>query len=1196
MSNVPSIVLNVAGIQKQASGSDPSLLAAMDCLLRPNFYNQFSVVVVLPWFLTAIAFVALNQLHKYQLRMREVEAEEDEQKRDIGPFATEGEYEQRIIDIGLRETDGVGRLFGENHNPQESRRQILEKTHIELDQLQIARQSLLQLPHSKIRDDSVRLVEAKQRMLQARQQGIEDNFMGVGRGDPMKDTDMQASNVLKSLACSTSSHSKKVSVSDEIPLVRSSNSTISTSMQQSRLEATVLAESDRMGASQFAYSHLSDPSVSVNTAQGDGIETKGIGCLMVGADDADVDGTDDIAVDAVPASAQVDGYGTVMRDPHMWHPNIVLESYAQVEEQLAAEKAVAALSSHHPHDDVDDLLGGFGQDDNEEHEHFFDFELAEQEEGEPVKVADLTGGGKMLMDDPLFINPFEAPSKSAKRLTQLYQNGPLDMQHHVANPLAPSRLLQPALQQPPASLVVLEINEKDEGHLVTRREFNIMEQILFGDNHQQKDAISKAALGGHTIEIKDKQPELEMDEHLAQLRQDADENLDLLLDPTETQIALFGAEAPFEAKVAVFDVQSSSSSESGDEEEKAKETEAEQQISLSRQLTLAAVVVFLLLYPTLINKCLLMVLCDDIDYGPPSAAYPPGGSRSLLYSDRSIDCNTDTHQQYSVAALVTGLGYGIGIPLSITAYIIHLFRTRGQDYALITFSYYTAGYDTRFWWWEGVILLRKLAIICISVFVTDESLRQYIAMWFLSFALMGHIQAHPFTNPMLHNMETLSLSTIVITLNLSLLFEFTKANNLLYTGLAVVILLLNFGAILSILFFMGREIHSMFGDFFKRYEETIKALLVDTAMALPLVPTLVEKWKQWKTRKALEENSHIADGEEDTNATVVIVAPDEDEKHHKSSKQDAVDNSLFGRLINTLEGKRRKTSDKQTRKASDAESAQQEDQTAQQILRGRSASTTAPVEPSTAVPDPSEISKEKGKARRKASIAMVDNEFRLVLADRWVPPADYEELWGEIADEGNDLTDLLYDEIQYFFEINQQQVYQLEDTFNRKNAELERQLRLRKAKTERRAYLQRRSQVADAKALEERQKKRAEQQARLRNLSISRAPSAVVLPDAPALDPAAPAEKPRKPVGASILKKTSKYSGHNDASASATPLQAELSLSREHVMGSESGNASPEARQPPLDLNENSVRLASSQRSTSFKFTPFSSESHRKHK
>eukprot|EP00455_Lapot_gusevi_P035308 TRINITY_DN3909_c0_g2_i3.p1 TRINITY_DN3909_c0_g2~~TRINITY_DN3909_c0_g2_i3.p1 ORF type:complete len:385 (-),score=29.31 TRINITY_DN3909_c0_g2_i3:69-1223(-) len=314
-------------------------------------------------------------------------------------------------------------------------------------------------------------------------------------------------------------------------------------------------------------------------------------------------------------------------------------------------------------------------------------------------------------------------------------------------------------------------------------------------------------------------------------------------------------------------------------------------------------------------------------------------------------------------------------------------------------------------------------------------------MWFLSIALMFHIQARPFEENMLHNMETLSLSTIVITLNLSLLFEFTVDSALLETLLVIVILMLNLGAVLAILFFMGRELHKMFGDFFRQYGETIKSFLHDIAMSLPLVPMLMDRWKERQNALAAEAAQF------DEGTTVVAIGPDDTTTSNESSGNKS---TILGRLIHTLEGATTTTSKHSKR----ANSQDDEEVQAALLFRGKQESAVLPATRSGLDDKTARVRTN----RRRASAVAIDSDFREVLADRWIPPRDYEELWADIVDEDSNLLDLLCDEILHFHEVDQQQVYQLEDAYNRKSAELEKELRLQKAKRERRAQMARKSQ------------------------------------------------------------------------------------------------------------------------------------------
>lgn len=693
----------------------------------------------------------------------------------------------------------------------------------------------------------------------------------------------------------------------------------------------------------------------------------------------------------------------------------------------------------------------------------------------------------------------------------------------------------------PSALTIVREHEvvHDEGQEVFMKECQLMDDALFPKDDQTLMA-ALARSQKSRMPIAQRPPNQSVEEHLLQLREEEEEQLAKLADPNFTDASergLVGARCSvFQAKVSSFDILTSSD-ESGDEREaiEATTTPAEQ-LTLSRQLTLAAVVIFLLLYPTLIEKCLLMMQCDDVDYGPPSPEYPPGGVRSLLFSDRSIDCATDEHSQYTSAALTAGLGYGIGIPLFVTVYISYLHRTQGQEYALTAFSFYTAGYDARTWWWEGVILTRKLALIAISVFVTDASLRLYIAMWFLSFALIGHIQAQPFTDRMLHNMETLSLSTLVITLNLSLLFEFTLTDPVLFLALAFVIILLNLGAISAILFFMGREAKAMFGELIQEYGHAIRDSLWDVISAIPGVRALVNWWKERRdkrraARRAAAQAQRETELAEERNSTAVEV--DEhgyvrggglrrthSQKSMATTASDDEPSTFFGRLIHSLQGSsHKKKSKRQSSRyvsvvAGGASSHHHSDndsdldqstvagpievatrsvdieEQARMVLRGRQLNSDGAATHANADGSPGttggpglmqlfgthreaeELFHSTNKlpdsanrsARRPSSAVAVteDTELRDVLADRWEPPRDLETLWAEVVDEENatHLFDLLIEEMLHLHNVDQQQVYKLEATFQRKLAEQQRIQRLRRAKRERHQLLQRKSEAA----------------------------------------------------------------------------------------------------------------------------------------
>jgi hypothetical protein len=273
--------------------------------------------------------------------------------------------------------------------------------------------------------------------------------------------------------------------------------------------------------------------------------------------------------------------------------------------------------------------------------------------------------------------------------------------------------------------------------------------------------------------------------------------------------------------------------------------EAELQRTLGNKVLLACVVIFLVLYPALIQKCLLMMKCDNLDYGPAPNPGDPDGVQSRLYSDRSIDCESESHQRYSLAAMIIGALYGIGIPVSISLTIYATSLRRGFEEAMQMFAFYTAGYAETFWWWEGMILIRKLGIISIAVFVTNETLRLYAVMWFLSVMVLSHMSAHPYPDGTLHHTETMSLSTIIITLNLALLLEYTPEGSAGFIALAVTMVLLNLFAVGAIIVLILLEVKKMFSEITAKYGGKIGELWG----RFPPVAA----FRRWRERKRFEQ-------------------------------------------------------------------------------------------------------------------------------------------------------------------------------------------------------------------------------------------------------------------------------------------------------------------------------------------------------
>jgi len=191
------------------------------------------------------------------------------------------------------------------------------------------------------------------------------------------------------------------------------------------------------------------------------------------------------------------------------------------------------------------------------------------------------------------------------------------------------------------------------------------------------------------------------------------------------------------------------------------------------------VIVLHMLYPTILEVSGNLLVCEDIDMG---AGAPP---RSVLVADRSIDCNSDEYAQLRVLAFAHLIGYGVGLPLLLVLVVklVAVISMKGvakegdalEDSKRL-FFFVTGGFADNRWFWESVVLARKAAVVMVAVSVSDPKMRVYAGMWTMTAAFLLNAIVLPYNDKLLYRLETASLLSIAVTLNLTLLFGFYDAD------------------------------------------------------------------------------------------------------------------------------------------------------------------------------------------------------------------------------------------------------------------------------------------------------------------------------------------------------------------------------------------------------------------------------------
>eukprot|EP01012_Entosiphon_sulcatum_P023169 TRINITY_DN28150_c0_g1_i2.p1 TRINITY_DN28150_c0_g1~~TRINITY_DN28150_c0_g1_i2.p1 ORF type:complete len:643 (+),score=105.16 TRINITY_DN28150_c0_g1_i2:111-2039(+) len=220
--------------------------------------------------------------------------------------------------------------------------------------------------------------------------------------------------------------------------------------------------------------------------------------------------------------------------------------------------------------------------------------------------------------------------------------------------------------------------------------------------------------------------------------------------------------------------------------------------------TVTVIVVIFLVYPTLIAEIARMLRCTDAICVEENDCHP------FLVSDVYIRCDTPKYRRYRVLAFIFLGLYGLGVPL--LGYIVLLSRRRQlvSTRVMGLYGFLYSGYRLRRYYWEMVIMVRKMLTVVIVVFLAGLPLYQiYFAMWMVSGFLSLNVFLRPWKYRVLWRLENLSLTAVVVSLNLAIVLTDDDLPRWA-EGLAVaIILLVNIATLLAFAHRIVAEIRAL---------------------------------------------------------------------------------------------------------------------------------------------------------------------------------------------------------------------------------------------------------------------------------------------------------------------------------------------------------------------------------------------------
>lgn len=193
-------------------------------------------------------------------------------------------------------------------------------------------------------------------------------------------------------------------------------------------------------------------------------------------------------------------------------------------------------------------------------------------------------------------------------------------------------------------------------------------------------------------------------------------------------------------------------------------------LSVIRNQMISTIIILLFLaHPSLVQSIFSILSCSEIDPG-----------ESWLVADPSIRCWQGEHMFYTVVVGIPGVGiWCLGIPAVAMLIIIKNHRELTYISIKAKYGFLYNGYKPERFYWEFVIIYRKILVIFISVFISTVSVEvqalSVMLVIFIAFYLQHSCQ--PYNAQELNDLELMSIVTSGITIYSGLYFLSNSLTN-----------------------------------------------------------------------------------------------------------------------------------------------------------------------------------------------------------------------------------------------------------------------------------------------------------------------------------------------------------------------------------------------------------------------------------
>lgn len=205
--------------------------------------------------------------------------------------------------------------------------------------------------------------------------------------------------------------------------------------------------------------------------------------------------------------------------------------------------------------------------------------------------------------------------------------------------------------------------------------------------------------------------------------------------------------------------------------------------AIPHKIVTSMVIIIFVLHPSLTKVTFSIFSCSEL--------LP---SQYWLITDMSIRCWDLPHLKNILSiALPSVIVWIFGLPLLCLGLLYRTRQRLSAELIQIKYSFLYKGYKPEYYYWEFVILYRKVALVCASVFLSSVStmVQALSILAILLICLFVQAALKPFRTPVFNLLETKSILVSLLTIYVGLYFQANSWRIEVNILLFIVILLAN---------------------------------------------------------------------------------------------------------------------------------------------------------------------------------------------------------------------------------------------------------------------------------------------------------------------------------------------------------------------------------------------------------------------